>query len=645
MGHQPKRIYEFGSCRLDAAERLLLRDGEVVPLQPKVFDMLLALVERHGRLVEKDELMRVVWPDAIVEEANLANNISILRKALGENGQHFIETAPKRGYRFVAPVNELIDRSVEPVAVERPQTQAAGATRQEIDPDDRPGAMDSVRPKRWRAAMTSWWLLALAALIVAGGGFWVARMARQSAASAGRMPRSIAVLPFKPLAPNNRDELMELGMADTLITKLSSLNQLIVRPTSAIRKYTALDQDPITAGREQEVEAVLDASYHWTGEKIRVTVRLIDVRTGYARWIHECDGYCNDLFTAQDIISENVAGAMVRDLTGEERKRLTKHYTNNLAAHQLYIKGRYFWDKWTRDATWKAVESFQQAIALDPNYALAYAGLADCYVILGNFWDPEREMFPKAKAAAAKALALDESLAEAHTSLAVVAHMYDWDFASSEKEFNRALELDPNNALAHHWLGNYLLSMGRIDEALAEGRRSIELDPTSLRINSIQGWRMFYAHRPKQAIEQLRKTLEMDPNYINAHVILANAYELNGMYEDCIAEHLQLESRGGTSPEKINALKQAYAATGWKGFLRWKLEQTLEASDQKPGFQKDLAIFYAGLGEKDRALACLYKAYEEHDPWLVWIKVAPFYDNLRSEPRFTELVRKVGLPL
>jgi len=293
----------------------------------------------------------------------------------------------------------------------------------------------------------------------------------------------------------------------------------------------------------------------------------------------------------------------------------------------------------------RAVESFQQAIAIDPDYALAYAGLADCYVSLGNFSDPEHEMFPKAKAAAAKALTLDETLAEAHASLAVVAHLYDWDFASSEKEFKRALELDPNNALAHHWLGNYLLSMGRIDEALAAGRRAIELDPTSLRINSLQGWRMFYAHRPKQAIEQLSKTLEMDPNYFNAHVILANTYGLNGMYEECITECLQLESRGGTSPEKINALKQAHTAGGWKGFWRKKLEQMLEESDRKPGFQKDLAIFYAGLGEKDRALACLYKAYEEHDPWLVWIKVAPFYDNLRSEPRFTELVRKVGLPL
>src|SRR5262245_1273564 len=533
MGHQPKQIYEFGPYRLDAAERLLLRDGEVVPLQPKVFDLLLALVERHGRLLEKDELMKLVWPDTVVEEANLANNISILRKTLGENGQQFIETVPKRGYRFMAPVNELMDRNVEPVVAERPQTQVTVATRQEIDPDDRPGEPGSVRPRRWRGALTLRWLLALAALIVAGGGFWVARTARQSAISAGKMPRSIAVLPFKPLASNNRDEVMEVGMADTLITKLSSLNQIIVRPTSAIRKYTALDQDPLAAGREQEVEAVLDASYHWTGEKIRVTVRLMDVRSGYARWIHECDGYCTDLFTAQDIISENVARAMVRDLTGEERKRLAKHYTNNLAAHQLYMKGRYFWDKWTRDATLRAVESFQQAIALEPSYASAYAGLADCYVILGSFSDPEREMFPKSKAAAAKALALDESLSEAHTSLAVVAHLYDWDWAGSEKEFKRALDLDPNNALAHHWLGNYLLSMGRIDEALAEGRRSIELDPTSLRINSIQGWRMFYAHRPKQAIEQLRKTLEMDPNYINAHVILANAYELSGMYEEC----------------------------------------------------------------------------------------------------------------
>jgi DNA-binding winged helix-turn-helix (wHTH) protein/tetratricopeptide (TPR) repeat protein len=645
MGHQPKQIYEFGPYRLDAAERFLLRYGAVVPLQPKVFDLLLVLVERHGRLLEKDELMKLVWPDAIVEEANLANNISILRKTLSENGQQFIETAPKRGYRFVAPVNELMDRSVKPVVVELPQTQVADATIQEIDPDDRPDATDSVRPRRWRGALTSRWLLALASLIVAGGGIWVTRTPRQPSASVVRMPRSIAVLPFKPLAPNNRDEAMELGMADALITKLSSLNQLIVRPTSAIRKYTALDQDPLAAGREQEVEAVLDASYHWTGEKIRVTVRLMDVRSGFARWIHECDGYCNDLFAAQDIISEKVAGAMVRDLTGEERKRLTKHYTNNLAAYELYSRGRYFWDKWTTDATWKAVEKFQQAIALDPNYALAYAGLADCYVILGSFSDPGHEMFPKAKAAAAKALALDESLSEAHTSLAVVALMYDWDWAGSEKEFKRALELDPNNALAHHWRGQCLLAMGRIDEALAAGQRSIELNPTNLRINSLQAWRMFYARQPKQAIEQLRKTLEMDPNYFHAHIILANTYELNGMYEECIAEHLQIESRGGSGQEKINDLKQAYTAAGWKGFWRKKLEQMLEGSGRKPGFQKDLGIVYARLGEKDRALACLYKAYEEHDTWLVWIKVAPFYDNLRSDPRFTELVRKVGLPL
>src|SRR5499426_1640752 len=303
MSQQLKPIYEFGPYRPDAAERLLTRDGEVVPLQPKVFDLLLAMVERHGRLVEKDELMKAVWPDTIVEEANLANNISILRKTLSENGERLIETAPKRGYRFVAVVNVLMDRSVEPVVVEHPQTQVAVATIQEIEPDDRPDAPDSARPKRWRGALTSRWLLALAALIVAGGGFWVARMTMQSGAYAGKMPKSIAVLPFKPLAPNNRDEVMEFGMADPLITKLSGLNQLIVRPTSAIRKYTALDQDPIAAGREQEVEAVLDASYHWTGEKIRVTARLIDVRSGSTFWTYECNEYCADIFTAQDIIS------------------------------------------------------------------------------------------------------------------------------------------------------------------------------------------------------------------------------------------------------------------------------------------------------------------------------------------------------
>ena len=643
MSHQSKRIYEFGPYRLDCAERLLWRDGEVVPLQPKVFDLLLALVERRGRLAGKDELMEEVWPDTVVEEANLTNNISILRKTLGANGQQFIETMPKRGYRFVGLVKEAPDRSVEPVVAEPPGVQIAVTTAQEIGLDDQPGAPDRARPKRWPAILTSRWLMALVALIVVGGGFWVTRTLRQPSASVGKMPRSIAVLPFKPLGPSNRDEAMELGMADTLITKLSSLNQLIVRPTSAIRKYTALDQDPLAAGREQEVEAVLDASYHWTGEKIRVTARLIDVRSGSTFWTYECNEYCADIFTAQDIISDKVAVTLAQDLTVEKRKLLAKRYTENAQAFLLCAKGLHILDQNNPATLDTARQYFQQAIDLDPNYALAQIGLGRSYVWmshLGVF--PPREVWPKAKAAAEQALRLDNSLAEAHTAMAETLYYYDLDFEAAEKELQRALDLDPNSALTRSFYASFLKDMGRFDEAFAENQRALSLNPLSYKSKRDRVIFLYQARLYDQAIAECQKVIELDPTSFTIYDWLGAAYAQKGLYDQAVAAYLKSATYGRFGPEIEASLRTAYAVSGWRGY--WQTVLDLKKKQAEHGYVRPyiFANIYARLGDKDQAIGWLEKAYVGRDVFMCTLKVEPRFDGLRSDPRFTDLLRRIG---
>ena len=376
------RIYEFGPFRLEVAEHLLLRNGETIPLQPKVFELLLVLVKHHGHLLGKDELLKAVWPDTVVEEINLANNVSILRKALGEsgNGQRFIETVPRRGYRFVAPVREQKGEIATPDVAEGAQPPIVDAPSIAI--------------------------------------------------------KSIAVLPFKPIVANDRNEALEIGMADTLITRLSSLRNLIVRPTSAVRKYDMLDQDPLAAGREQRVDAVLESSFQRSGEKIRVTMRLVNVRDGSALWAYQCDEDYTDVFAAQDSISEKVARALMPGLTGDEQRLLAKRYTDNFEAYQLYVKGSFFWDKRTEEGIKKSVEYFEQAIRLDPNYALAYAGLATSYVTTSyREMVPPAEASSRAEAAARKALEIDEQLGQAHSALAVL-HFRNLEWSEGVREFH-----------------------------------------------------------------------------------------------------------------------------------------------------------------------------------------------------------------
>jgi TolB-like protein/tetratricopeptide (TPR) repeat protein len=582
MSERARHVYEFGPFRLDAAERSLVRAGRAVTLTPKAFDLLVAMIENRGRLLEKEDLIKKVWPDSFVEEGNLAVTVFMLRKALGDGPDEiqYIETVPRRGYRFVADVRE------------RPQNEAASEAEQVPQP---------------------------------------------------RALRSIAVLPFKPLSPDGSDEYLGRGMADGLITRLGNISQITVRPTSAVLKYAGRDLDALTTGFELGVESVLEGSIRRSGERIRVTVQMVSVRDRKPLWADKFDEQFTDIFAVEDSITERVAAALTLRLTGEELRQMTRHYTENTEAYNLCLKGRFFFSKETEDGVKKGIEYLRQAIEIDPEYALAHAWIADCYCWLSHFYMPPKEVMPKAKEAARRATQIDDSLAEGHTSLALVSMWYDWNFAESERAFKRAIEINPKYAAARLWHSFFLTAMGHTQEAMSEITLAHELDPLSLFINSGVGFPLYYSRQYSLAIERAEKLIEMEP-------YLWTVYWLHGIAcvetkeFDRARDSLQKAiafSAGGA--EMIAALGHAYARAGQAEDARNVLEQLKNMSRQRYVSPYHVATIHAGLGQNDQAIARLEEAYLDRSEWLVWLAVDPKMDPLRQDHRFQNLLSRVGI--
>jgi DNA-binding winged helix-turn-helix (wHTH) protein/TolB-like protein/Tfp pilus assembly protein PilF len=625
MRQPAKQFYEFGPFRLDPVERVLYREGEVAPLTAKIFDILLVFVQNSGRTLEKEEMMRQVWHDQFVEEGNLTRNVSTLRKALGESrdDHRYIVTIPGRGYRFVADVRE---------------TQAEDAK-----PPGAKGDRSDVRTPARRAAMR---LLAacvtLAALTTAG--FYARRPVRSNATENEMAVSSIAVLPFKRLGAEGDDEYFGLGMADSLITKLSNFKKIVIRPTSAVRRYTARDQDPTAVGRELKVDSVLDASIQRRGDRVRVTAQLARTSDGQVIWSLVCDEQCSDIFTLQDIISTKVAEALAPKLSGEERKLLAKRYTASPEAYQHYLKGRYFWGQRTESGLNKGIEYFRQAIDQDPNYALAFAGLADCYALLNVYGSAQlKEAFPRAEAAAEQALALDDNLAEAHTTRAYVEYYYKRNWAEAEREFQRALAINPNYATANHWYAEYLMYSGRFDESIVKFKRAQEIDPLSPIITVEQGLPYYYSRQYKRAKEEFQQARKLEPRFTPLVYMLAWLYEEEGKFEEAIALFQAAMAGYQTSPRMTASLARVYATSGHRAEARRLLKEALAYADSRRLAPYYVAQIYARLDEKDQAFAWLARAREERDEQIVMIKVDPKMDGLRSDPRFSDLLRSIGL--
>lgn len=663
------QVYQFGAFQLDVEKSLLSQNGESVALPPKIFDILVVLVENHGQLLDKEELMRRVWPDTFVEENNLTVSMSALRKALGDGagGLKYIETVPRRGYRFVANVRKtppavtdqsldtearllLTRQTISSITIEEEEEEILN-TAAVIEPVSEsalalpaaePATLAATPRRPWRATLLSAALVvALVAVVVL---LWLAN--RPKPIQTVSQVRSLAVLPFQSLGATSgagdtsKDETLELGLTDALITKLSNLNPVIVRPTSAILKYADSHQKLSVIGQELGVEALLEGRVQRAGDRIRITVQLVQTANESPLWAESFDEQFTNIFAVQTAISEKVARALSLQLSSEQRQRLVKNYTQNTEAFQEYIRGRYYWNKQSPEDMKRAIAHFQRAIDIDPTYALAYAGIADSYIVmrtpqmlLGGVWD--RDIFGKAKAAARKALELDDSLAEAHASLGATLAVED--DAAAHRAWERAIAINPNYATAYSFYAVDLIGDGRLEEALEKINRAREIDPLSVVINTNRGMVLYRLRRYDEAIEQLLAAIEMNPNMLRAHWGLGLCYEQKGMYREAISlfERSIALSNGG--PLALSALAHVYAVSGQTTEAQKILAQLLTLFREGRASAYYVAAVYVALGDKKQALTLL----EEHKENLTLglLKVEVYFDPLRDEPRFVQLLK------
>lgn len=657
MSKSPQHSYEFGSFFLDARKKRLLHEGRQVKLTPKEFELLVMLVECGGDLVEKRELMDALWPGTHVGEETLTQNVSTLRKALrkASGGEEYIETVPTRGYCFAAEIR--LERHTRTHIVEEEEFG-------DDERDDAPRAADVsrageapatvshhlpasvVRPARTRRTIIA--VSAALCVVLAIASLTTLYRPSREARAVGTVGTvapslgSVAVLPFRTVGAG--DEYLGTGMSDTLIVRLSGARRLVVRPMSAVRRYADSSTDPLAAGREQQVEAVLDGSVQRAGDRIRVRVQLLRVADGAALWSDQFDEKFTDIFAVQDAIARRVVAGLAAELSPEERARLERPAGRNVAAYEAYLKGRYFWNKRTPDGFEKAIGHFRRAVEIDPNFARAYVGLSDAYMFLGWFdLAAQREAAREIRGPLERALALDEALPEAHASLGLFAMNYEANWERADREYRRAIEIDPNFATAHQWYGEFLAYMGRFDEAIREIERARELDPLSLIINTDVGKVYTLARRYDQAIEQYRRALELDSSFNEARWLLGATYSFAGRHEEAVVELRKLDPE--RNPSNLAALCYAYGAAGRKDEARAalaRLEQLSKRSYVSPVW---MTVVHSGLGDRERAFETFERVFAERAPGgTLSLKVNPFYDGLRSDPRFAELLRRAKLP-
>ncbi len=632
------KIYEFEEFRLDAKSHRLFRreSGELVPLTPKAVELLLFLVQNAGRILSKDELLDAVWENLFVEEANLSQTIFVLRKTLGENTKapRFILTAPNRGYQFIAPIRETIpeDEILEENFFPNKHSSKIPDTRFQIPKSRFQSKIQNSKLALFAAALF---------LLIGFSVFWFYPSAKPATM---REIKTIAVLPFEDLSEGQTDKYLGVSLADALANKFGGLKQITVRSTRTVLKYAESREDASKIGRELQVDAVLDGRIQRVGEKIRVSIQLIRTADNATIWTENFDDQFTNFFAIQDSISQKVVKSLALQLDEKEREKFNRRGTENAAVYQDYLRGRYFWNKRTADNLHKAIEYFNQAIEKDPNFALAYTGLANSYQLLAEYAAaaPD-EVFPKAKAAASRALEIDDQSAEAHTALAYTQFVYDWDWTGAEKSFKRALEINPNYATAHQWYGEYLVVMGRFDEARTEIERAIQIDPVSpillCNLASLYDTQGNY----EQEIEQARKAIELDPNFAYGYFYLGLGYEQKGMFPEASDTLAATMTLFGEPPECAEEVKAAFRKNGMKGWWQKRLEQ-IETRPHLKNFQAyHKAMVKIRFNDQEGALEALNQAFQRKDRAVINSKFEPRLVSLRQDPRFQNLLRRMGL--
>ena len=579
------KIYEFNGFRLEADQRRLLYQGKTVPLKPKILDLLLFLVEMRGQLVVKEDLMREIWPDTIVEENNITVSMSILRKTLGDDGinNQFIETVPRRGYRFLAEVRETSEER-------RPNSpHAAAEAFEEEEPID-----------------------------------------------------SLAVLPNQSPGSDPNVEYLSEGIAESIINMLSRIPKLRVLAGSTIFRFKGKEIDPQEVGQKLNVRAVMMIRVMRLEEKLIIRSKLVKVADRSQLWGEQYNRSPSDILAIQDEIAKAISESLRFKLTRQEKIRLAKQPTENIEAYNLYLRGRYFWNKYNKEWVLKAIDAFKQAIAIDATYALAYCGMADAYFRLSNIHFPPREVLPKAREAALKAVEIDENLAEAHSSLALIHVYFDHDWIRAEQEFRKALELDPYLVSAHQRYGSYLTFMARFEEAIRHYETALELDPFSLQVNMNLATAYYLRGEYDRAVNHLQKTVELEPDYMPIHFVLGCVYIQQNRLEEAIKEFQIIYKLDEEAYLALGFMGYAHALAGQRAEAETLLNILQDISLRKYVSPYSMLVIHLALGPRERVFELLEQLYEERNDWMVWLKVSPELKQLRGDARFKNLLKRVG---
>jgi len=621
--HPDGSIGRFLGVALDTRRQLLVRGDQDIRLRPRTYDVLVFLAAHPGRLVSKQELMDAVWGDVAVTDDSLVQCLMEIRRALGP-AQDAIQTVRGRGYLLDATVDWSHDVGAPP---DRAQAPA-------------PAPAPSVGPLSPVVA---------GALVLLVAGLLVWRLQIREAPSGAPSPaiRSLAVLPFENLSRDPEQEYFAEGITDDLITQFAKIGALRVISRSSVMRFKATQKPLIQIARELDVDALVEGTIARSADRVRVTAQVFLVNPERNVWADTYDRPLGDLVTLQGALTREIAEAIRVRLTPKERSRLTTARTVDPDAHEAFLKGRYYWSKRTEDGTRRAIGFFEQAIARDPNDAMGFVGLSDSYASLAltealEEAMPPNDAFPKARAAAERALEIDDALGEAHTSLGHVRFQYDRDWRGAEQELRRATELSPNYGYAFHLHALCLMWMGRVNEAIVEIRRARQLDPLLLAIGANYGLILARAHQYDRAIDECRKTLELDPAFGLAHYRLGQIELLSGRYADAVLELKQAASLSG-SPRATAELGLAYALQGNAPEARRLIDELTQRAKTRYVSSFDFAVIYGGLGDTERTLEWLQKAERERSPSLNYLILSPAFTGVRSDPRFTTLVRHIGL--
>src|ERR1700735_1832586 len=650
MQKSPETTFVFGPYESRGVTRELFKHGVRLKIRPQPLQVLNYLLSRAGNVVTREELRQELWSAEIFVdfEHGLNNSVKELRAVLGDSAAEprYIQTLPRLGYRFVAAV-EITGSGASPVSlptIEGPNLAPAGRSSDFAVPRGLPveRAEESSTLRRWPA------LLAVCLALVLGLVFyfrWSSSRARRPAVTGRTM---VAVLPFQNLTGDPGQEYFSDGLTEEMISQLGRIDpqRVGVIARTSVMHYKNNPEQLNQIGRELGVQYVLEGSVRRGSNKVRITAQLIQTKDQSHVWAHQYDREENNLLGLQSEIAQEISDAI--QLTLGEHKPVEanppadSHAPKSYAAYDLYLQGRYFWNKRTPQGLQQAVECFEQAVAKDPDYARAYAGLADSLALISSYGlGPPSEVTPKARAAALKALSLDEELAEAHASLALIAQNYDWDWQSAEKEYRRAVELDPNYATGHHWYAEHLALRGRFDEAFAEMERARQLDPLSLIIQTDNGAILYFSRQYDRAVEQFQSVEKLEPGFPRVQ-ILDFAYAQQGRYAEALAD-IDIWRRTNDSDWVWAIRAYVYGRAGQTAEARRALEKLKTIDRRNP---EDAFIFlpaYIGLGEKEQAFAALDKSLANHSPGLTALKVDPIFDPLRGDPRFKAVLRKLGL--